>query len=80
MKTVSALLRIISGLALLFAVWSVYSNNSDALAGKSGANLSLFGHATNLSPGQLKVLLLAAALLGLLFTALGVMTFLRREK
>jgi len=80
MKTLSALLRIISGSALLFVVWSVYSNNADAIAGQSGAYLRLFGHPTSLSPGQLELLLLAAALIGLLFTALGVMTFLRKEK
>ena len=78
MKTLSALLRIISGSTLLFVSWSVYSNNSDAMAGNG--YLHLFGHATTLSPGQLQLLLLATSVIGLLFTALGVMTLVRKGK
>ncbi len=78
MKTLSALLRIISGSALLFVSWWVYSNNSEAMAGNG--YLHLFGHATTLTPGQLKLLLLMTSLIGLLFTALGVMTLGRKPK
>ncbi len=58
----------------------VYSNNAEALAGHGNASLQIFGHGSGLTPGQLKLILLAALLIGVLFTGLGLFTFFRKGK
>lgn len=77
MNSVSSLLRIVCGLALLILAYSTYQK---ALAQvSSGAPIQIFGVTTGASPGLLTLGLAAVGLIGAGLLALGVMGLLKNR-
>jgi len=73
MNSVSAILRIICGLALIIFSYSTYHRISEPIA--AGRPMEIFGVTMGASPGQVTFGLVVIGLIGLLLVILGVVTF-----
>ena len=77
MNSLSAILRIICGLALIIFSYSTNHRISEPIA--AGAPIEIFGVTIGASPGQLTFALVVIGLIGLLLTMLGVVTFFKKR-
>ncbi len=75
MNPVSAILRIVCGLAVLITAYSIYSRNREPIA--AGEPLQLFGQTLNASPGLVTAGFALIALFGLFLVGLGVASLLK---
>ncbi len=77
MNTLSSILRIFCGLALIALSISVHDSNSVRIA--SGAPAEVFGFPTGASGGQLTLAMVVVGLIGLLLILLGIAGFLKKR-
>ncbi len=77
MNSVSAILRIICGLALIIFSYSTYHRISEPIA--AGRPMEIFGVTMGASPGQVTFGLVVIGLIGLLLVILGVVTFFKKR-
>ena len=77
MNAISAILRIVCGLALVILAYSTYSRNSQHIA--AGEPMQIFGYATGASSGQLTLAFAVIGLIGLFMVGLGIATLLKRR-
>jgi len=77
MKSISAALRILCGLALIIFSYSTYHRISQHVV--AGEPLEAFGVTIGASPGQVTFALGVFALVGVLLIVLGVVTFFNKR-
>jgi len=77
MNSVSAILRIICGLALIIFSYSTYHRISEPIA--AGRPMEIFGVTMGASPGQVTFGLVVIGLIGLLLVILGVGRIFKKQ-
>jgi hypothetical protein len=80
MNTLSSVIRIIGGLAVLILNLSAYHSASLSLAGAATGPIELYGRPTALQPWQLYFMLAAFAFIGLILCVLGALPLLKKSK
>jgi hypothetical protein len=76
----SSLIRITSGIVLIFLIFSVYHSASASLAAPSPGPVEIYGRPTALHPWQLYVMLTMFGLIGLAFFLMGLLPLLKKSK
>lgn len=77
MNPISAIFRVICGLCLIGVAIYLYSTNHKRLSSGGDYGVTLFGHATSLSPSQAMLIYLGAAFVGIIFIVLGIVSVLK---
>ena len=77
MNSISAILRILCGLALIIFSYSTYRRASEHVA--AGGPIEIFGVTMGASPGQLNFALGVVGLIGILLIILGIVTFTKKR-